>query len=224
VGQAQFHADNHFVPSVYLRHFLNDSGKIAIYRTLVSHPRVPHWKDCSAEAVAYIRHLYTRIAAGGETDEIETWLDREFEQPVAEALDRAVSNQKLSPGHWTHLIRFAAAQMIRTPAFFIRNLEAWRKDVPAILDSVLTDLKRDLKAAKERGEAMPPLKPHSFAEYLPVRILSQKNEQEKTVALRLEAAAGRGLWQFAMRHILTCTLHQLSHQRWSIVRPYHGFT
>jgi hypothetical protein len=39
VGQAPFHADNHFVPSVYLRHFLNDSGKIAIYRTLVSHLR-----------------------------------------------------------------------------------------------------------------------------------------------------------------------------------------
>jgi hypothetical protein len=132
VGGEQFHADNHFVPSVYLRHFGNNRSKVSVYRTLVPHARVHLWDDRSSQAIAYIRHLYTRVAAGRETDEVETWLDREFEHPVAEALDRAVSDLKLTPDHWRRLIRFTAAQMVRTPANWVLGPPVDRHEQPNI--------------------------------------------------------------------------------------------
>jgi hypothetical protein len=90
MGETQFRSDNHYVPCVYLRHFATPSGTVFVYRTLVAHERVPLWREKSVKAVGYRAHLYTRIAAGRETDDVETWLDREFEAPAAEALQKDI--------------------------------------------------------------------------------------------------------------------------------------
>jgi hypothetical protein len=80
--------DNHYVSCGYLKRWASSAGGIWTYRILVSHPQVPLWKECFPKEVAYHRHLYTRVVAGQATDEIERWLDSEFETPAEEALGK----------------------------------------------------------------------------------------------------------------------------------------
>ena len=83
---AQFRRDNHFVPCVYLKHFCGPDGRISTYPLLVAHERVPLWKQRWPKSIGWRQHLYTRQVAGGESDEIETWLAAEFEAPAEEAI------------------------------------------------------------------------------------------------------------------------------------------
>ena len=101
--------DNHYVSCGYLKRWASSGGRIWTYRILVSHPHVPLWKECFPKEVAYHPHLYTRVMAGQATDEIERWLDSEFETPAEEALQKATSDARLTPDDWKRLIHFLAA-------------------------------------------------------------------------------------------------------------------
>lgn len=100
----EFHRDNHYVACLYLKHFQADPGHVFSYRTLVAHPRVRVWKRDSIKGVAYHKHLYTRIISGVESDEIETWLEREFEAPAEEALRKATAGLQLTKVDWYNLV------------------------------------------------------------------------------------------------------------------------
>ena len=104
--QADFHHDNHYVPCEYLKAWESSPGRLWLYRVLVSHGNVPLWNKKSIRGVAYHAHLYTRLAVGGATDEIEQWFDREYETPAAEVLQKVVSDSRLQPSDWRVLIRF----------------------------------------------------------------------------------------------------------------------
>jgi hypothetical protein len=110
------HRDNHYVPRSYLKRWTHDGSRLWLYRVLVPHARVPLWRETSTRGITYHEHLYTRVAASGESDEIERWLDAEFDAPAEEAIAKAVANKRLSPHDWRLLARFFAAQDVRTPA------------------------------------------------------------------------------------------------------------
>lgn len=105
----QLREKNHYVPECYLKRWENRFGKVYVYRTLVSHPNVPVWKPFTTSAIAYRKHLYTQIISGSESDEIEKWLDREFESPANAVLDKATAGGRLSKDDWEILIKFLAA-------------------------------------------------------------------------------------------------------------------
>ena len=71
--------DNHYVPRLYLKHFASADGYLYRYRTLVSKETVPEWKRVNVGGVGYQVHLYTRVLVSEDTDEIEKWLNRDFE-------------------------------------------------------------------------------------------------------------------------------------------------
>jgi hypothetical protein len=110
----QFHRDNHFVPCVYLKGWAGPDGKIATYRVLVPHDKFPTWRRYSPSALAYHSHLYTQTTSGVETDDIEKWLDQDFERPAEEPLRKARTGARMSRDDWKQLIRFVAAQDVRT--------------------------------------------------------------------------------------------------------------
>lgn len=66
-----FRQDNHYVARMYLEFFATSPGHVLTYPILVAHERVPLWKRRSTKGIAYREHLYTRIVAGGQTDEME---------------------------------------------------------------------------------------------------------------------------------------------------------
>jgi Protein of unknown function (DUF4238) len=131
--------DNHYVSRGYLKRWASSSGRIWTYRILVSHPQVPLWEERFPKGVAYQPHLYTRVVAGQVTDEIERWLDSEFETPAEEALQKATSGAQLMPDDWKRLVHFLAAQQVRTPQWFAEQIRRWDVDLPGVSEEALRD-------------------------------------------------------------------------------------
>lgn len=218
-----FQRDNHYVPCVYLKGFASADRRLHTYRLIVPHPRVPLWKPYSARSIGYYPYLYTRLTADGPTDEIEKWLEHEFETPATEALDRVISDARLTPSHWNNLIRFVAAQDVRTPARLLENLSRWERELPDTLNEIMQEGVATLQRAKARG-IVPVLASPNDSEYMPFRLTKSIEPGQTFGTLKAEVVAGRGLWLFNIKHILTQTLKVLHQHRWSILTPPDGLS
>jgi hypothetical protein len=182
------------------------------------------WKPSSTRGVGYLTHLYTRIAAGQETDEIETWLKRDFEDPAAEPLRKAISDERLTAKDWICLVRFLAAQIVRTPAFLAKNLPRWQADAQPLLNSVLRESVQRLEAAKKSGHPVEPPR-GGYSEYLPIRVATQIEPGNEVASLRAGVVVGRGYWFFAMHSLLAGSAAKALHEHhWSVLAPYGGLS
>jgi len=212
-----FHRDNHYVPCLYLKRFAASPSRVLTYRILVTHPRVPAWKASAIKGVAYHAHLYTRIAAGAQIDEMENWLNDEFEAPAEESLRKATSGLQLTQTDWHNLVRFLAAQDVRTPARLGESLQRWHETVPNILEETLHDSVRKLELAKRSGEVIEAMKAAN-TEHIPLRVTTAIEPGQAFGKLKGEVILGRGLWLWSIRHLLTETANVLHDQRWSVLR------
>jgi Protein of unknown function (DUF4238) len=209
---------NHFVPELYLKRFASSSGTLQMYRTLVSIHQVPLWKSVHVGGVGYHLHLYTRLALGQETDEVETWLNRDFETPAEAPLRKAAEGDRLTPTDWEILVRFVAAQIVRTPAFLAKNLPMWQERMPGILNNIMEELPRRLTEIKESGVS------HTFpySDYIPLVVKKNLEPDGQAVRLRSEVVVGRGMWLFAMKHLLGDETNTLHLHRWTILHAPDG--
>lgn len=212
------HRENHFVPRLYLKHFAAEPGKIQTYRLLVSHDHIPLWKLRNIGAVAYHSHLYTRLVAGAESDEIENWLSREFESPAEEPIRKVIEDHTLNASDWRALIRFVAAQDVRTPARLIQSMKRAVEESPQQLEEVLAHAKEAMQTAKETGQPLPKRSVPS-GEYMPLRVTTEIDEERKAGRLKVELLIGRGSWHFEIKHLLDKTLNVLLTHSWGILRP-----
>jgi hypothetical protein len=208
--------DNHFVPQLYLKNFATDSGEVLEYRILVSDPKVPIWKPVNVAGTGYEKNLYTRIVRGEEADDIEQWLNREFESPAKEPFQKVLADRDLTQSDWEILIRFLASQIVRTPAFLIKNLPIWNRMAPMVLDQTTKDVEARLRKAKESGHKIVD-DDTSLAEYFPIKIDRKDLPEEKKVQFTTKLVVGRGLWFYTMKHILTNTLKVLHKHKWTIL-------
>lgn len=211
----EFRRDNHFVPKLYLKNWSPDGQKIWGYRTLVSRDNIPHWKLHSIRGIAYHENLYTRFYNGTETDEFELWLEREFETPAESAIQKATSDRKLTADDWERLIRFTAAQCVRTPAKLIKSLEKWREEMPNFLESTLKETVKKLEIAKQTG-ILPNPKSTDDDTLMPIRISHEPSADPGFSLVKAETVVGRSLWLFEIKHILMNTLKVLYQHKWSI--------
>ena len=218
----QLRVKNHFVPECYLKRWINSNNKIWVYKTLVSYKAVPAWRNYSPAAIAYHKHLYTRIISGSETDEIEKWLDNEFESPANEVLEKVVSDQRLSSDDWQILIRFLAAQDVRTPARLLEHLKRATKELPEVLKGTLGNLKETLGKGnvslldqKEKSKI--------GSKYMPLKITTVFKEGSDVCTLKAESYVGRSTWIFSIKHLLENTEKVLHTHKWTIVKPAQGY-
>jgi len=209
-------AENHYVPCLYLKHFASPDGTLYRYRTLVSNPHVPTWKRVHVSGVGYQTHLYTRIVLGAETDDVERWLEREFDTPATAPIRKAIEDERLTKADWQTLIRFVAAQIVRTPAFLAENLPLWNQMMPTVLNEVLQDLRRELERARQSGGRLP-LTNVPNTEYLPLRVKRQPDGD--SVKISVHTVVGRGVWLHSMKYLLTDSdsVKALLDHRWSIL-------
>lgn len=211
------------MPKLYLKNFATASGEVHEYRILVSHARVPVWKPVNVAGTGYEKNLYTRIVRGEEADDIEQWLSRDFESPAKEPLQKVLANRELLQSDWEVLIRFLASQIVRTPAFLIKNLPLWNRMAQAGLEHTFKDLEARLRKAKASGQnIIHDAAPHT--EYLPMRIERKDLPDEKKVQLTANMVVGRGLWFYSMKHMLTKTLKVLYKHRWTILEAPAGLS
>ncbi|MGA2252910.1 DUF4238 domain-containing protein [Terracidiphilus sp.] len=213
--------DNHFVPQLYLKNFATATGEVLEYRTLVSHSSVPVWKSINVAGTGYEKNLYTRIVRGEEADDVEQWLNRDFESPAKEPLQKVLADQQLAKDDWEILVRFLAAQIVRTPAFLIKSLPVWNQMTPVVLDQTQKEVEAALAEAKASGrEIIHESSPNS--EYFPMRVDRKDLPDEKKVQFTTKVVVGRGLWFFSMKHLLTKTLEVLHKHKWTVLEAPAG--
>lgn len=221
MNEVNFHRDNYYVSQAYLKKWGSSSNQIWAYRTLVSHKNVPLWKESFIKGIAYHSCLYTRITSGVESDEIETWLDTEYEAPAEEVFQKVASEARLTPSDWRILVRFLAAQDLRTPACLTENLKCWRKILPKILENTLHKSIRKLELIRS-GETDLQQNKSSMANNLPFRVKTKIVSDKKFGILKAETVIGRGMWLYGIRHLLTQTSDILHQHRWTILSPPKG--
>ena len=211
-----FTQKNHYVPRLYLKHFADESGYLYRYKTLIPKSNVRKWKRVNIGGVGYHLHLYTRVLADGQTDEIEQWLNRDFETPAEESIGKAVTGDRLTKEDYRLLTRFVAAQIVRTPAFLIENLPRWRELAEREVKQVSKRIEDRIAQSRYTSESFEE-EPSPDTEYYPFRISSENSPDGKSVFLKAETVVGRGTWIFAMRHLLINTVHRLSEHKWTIL-------
>ncbi len=216
--------NNHFVPQMYLKHWASTRSKVWTYRLLVSHERVPPWKERPIRGIGYHRYLYTRLLPEGESDEIERWLDEEFERPAEGAVEKAISGKHLSRSDWRSLARFVAAQDVRTPKRFMESMARRDQEIPRLIDSTLHNAKAELEEAARLGRTIR-VEPRRAPRDFPFRVTVEKAEDGRDQgAVKVEALIGRGMWLFSIRHLLTKTLNVLVRHRWTVYEAPGGIS
>ena len=220
---SQLTIKNHFVPQTYLRAWENSAQKVYVYRSLVSHQRIPLWKPHSVSAIAYHKHLYTLVLNGKESDEIENWFCNEFESPATPVIHKVTNDKPLTKEDWHILVRFLAAQDVRTPVKMIEHMTRVGAIMSETLQKVLDDVKEELdtngiKALRTRETSRKDTNP------FPLKITTKLEEDKDTATLRAESYVGRSTWLFSIKHVLENTAKILHGHRWSIVKPAKGCT
>lgn len=214
----QTHVKNHFVPEVYLKNWANTDGKLEVYKLLVPHKNVKLWKPHSPSAIGWQKHLYTRVIAGEENDEIEDWFNSEYEAPAESAIKKAINDQKLTPRDWEILIRFLAAQDVRTPNALLNFLKIEEEFIGDILKKNLEDTAEKMMSDDFQEYLMTDKKKNTDDE-LPLKLSFYHDHKEKTIRIKAKTYTGRKSWLFLIKGILNNHMDSLTNQRWTIVKP-----
>lgn len=215
----QLRVRNHYVPELYLKQW-EHNGRVPTYRLLVPHDNFPLWERLPLKSIAFRRHLYTALIGQEETDEIERWLDREFESPAQEAIYRVINEQRLTPDHWRHLVRFAVAQDVRTPARLKEFLNRQNKTLKPLMDKTLAQTLNNLEQRLAENRKVQINEIDGVGE-LPLKITIEK-PLSGSWKVQAEATIGRGMWLWNIKHLLTSTLKRIPRQRWTVLHAPAG--
>jgi hypothetical protein len=215
----KFRANNHIVPESYLKNWCNSNNKLWRYELLVAHQNVPEWKESSPKAVAKIRHFYTALIAGNESDEIERWFDSEFESPAIPVITKALKYQKLSEEDFLKLIRFVAVQDVRTPARMIEILNRGEELMPEVLQNIAENFEENYLQYKSSNQARVS-KVNNCSNYLPVRVKTEPNTGTDHATLKIQTIVGKGYYLTAVKHLLNDTIQHLLNHRWTFLRSH----
>jgi hypothetical protein len=213
-----FRADNHYTSRFYLKPWGSSKG-VWVYRLLVPHPNVPLWEQKFPASVAKIKHLYTRTDDGEISDELERWFDHEFETPAAPVIERAISGDRLTQNDWYVLIRFLAAQDLRTPQSFFEDTARWDRTLPTLLKTTLQESVQKISDITKAGEKLPEATPTPPAD-MPFRVVQNREAGE----IGVEVLNGRELWMSQMKRSLESTAKVLHQHHWTILAPPKGMT
>jgi hypothetical protein len=222
----QLTRNSHFVPQAYLRRWSDGDQKVWCYRLLVSHTSVPTWKKHSIRGLAYQAHLYTTLRGTEETDEFERWIEREFETPGSEAIEKAVNDRRLTKADWAAIIGYAAAQDVRTPARYYESVARWNQELPRLLEDVLKESVEKWERAvdDERQAPQEASKSEAGMEEFPLKVSITPTPEVGGGIVKAETVLGRQMWVSDMRMLLTRTVQALMEHRWSLIRAPDGVT
>lgn len=167
--------DNHYVPQAYLKQWLIN-GKILTYRLLVPHKKWEHWKAHSPKSIAKHQHLYTYFSGSKDSDEIENWLDRDFERPASVSIAKVVKEAQLNVEDWNNLFRFAVAQSIRTPTGMQSFMRRQSQTLKVLLSESLEGSVAKVEASLASGVKLNPAPPVDPFSKLPLKLHRVNNE------------------------------------------------
>lgn len=213
---------NHYVPEMYLKNWAQQ-GEVATYSLLVPNASVPHWKKRSLRGIGYHRHLYTFIGCSGENDSFERWLSEKFESPAVTPIQKVLNDQHLNREDWYHLIRFLAAQDVRTPArlheFMQRNEETLQQSINQTLQASIAELEKLVRC----NRPLPKVKERLSITESPFKVSIRRTPNGDGYC-KVDAVLGRKLWVHMSEQMLTSTLQHLQKHRWTIFEAPAGIS
>lgn len=211
---------HHFVPVHYLKNWLNSEGELFVYNLLVPNESVPIWKKSVPSKMGYRNHLYTVIKDDKESDEIETWLETDFETPAAPIIQKVIKNQRMSPKDWQILIRYAASQCSRTPAQYVKFSEWAERELKGIVTETVKAVLEDFENGELNSDL--PIKSKTQNNFNPKFNVSINTDETEKSRIKVETVIGRDLWINQIRKVLTSTYEVLLRQKWTILKPPTG--
>ena len=217
----QFHKNNHYVPKLYLKQWAQ-AGEIPTYRLLVPSEKLQLWRGHSLSAIAYQEHLYNYVVGGEQTDEFERWLDREFEAPAEEVISRVVREERLSPDQWRTLIRFAMAQDVRTPARYREFVARQSMSLQQLLSETLESSVAELQLAVSEGRSLRGVH-DTESDRFPINLVIDR-QPDGSGMLQAHTIAGRRLWLWGVRRLLTDTIKKIPMKGWTILNAPPGLS
>lgn len=215
--------NNHYVPCMYLKRFQSRPGWIHRYDLIVPDAGCPVWVEKPIDRVASATHLYTSLENGSEADTHEKWLNSEYETPAEDAIERALCGDSMSKDHWRRIVRFLAAQDVRTPARLQNELARWQTEGPALMQEGLEDSVARYVEAVKAGEA-PRRAKYVVEEGFPLRVYIRPSEEQGLAEVKVEATSGRSLWLWGQRHTLKGVAAHLHEHQWTILVAPCGVT
>ncbi len=216
---SQITHDNHFVPQLYLKQWSDDGHKLWAYRLLVSNQKVPKWKLRAIRGIAYQRDLYTLIKKGQEVDEFEKWIEKRYEQPAQESIQKDVQGNQLNDTDWERLALLLAAQDVRTPTNYLESIDRWEKTLPDLLENTLQDAVKKLEKVKKGEKTDSNKSPFETSLNIKTKVTANKNRG----TLQAELLVGRDLWIEQQKFLLLNTAKVLPTHKWSIIQPALGY-
>lgn len=220
---SELRVKNHYIPEVYLKQWEDSESKVCVYKTLASHQNQRVWKSYSAGAIAYQRHLYTQYLSGSESDEFERWLDKNYESPASDVIEKAITDQKLSKDDWDILIRFLTSQDVRTPARLLDHLDRERDLYQDTLQKSLEDVKKMMEINDvDELKKLDGLKRDNRT--FPLKVITELDPNREYGTLRVESYIGRATWLHSIRSLLESTEQVLHTHKWSIIKPAKGYS
>jgi hypothetical protein len=217
----QLARENHSIPEAYLKGWAAEPGKVYSYRLLVPRDGYPVWKLRSTASLTRYTDLYTSSYSGNDSDWFERWLNENVEQPAMEPLTKVRSDQPLERDDWRRLAKYAASLDLRTPASYLEQASRWARTVPEILRTTMADVEAKVLPAVKSGNLNLSPRDHAAIEHFPMRVTLEKGQDGQAV-LRAEIVAGRQLWIWHQRHMLSTWADGLARHQWVILHPYPG--
>lgn len=212
-----FRRRNHYVPEFLLKNFsaIPSGAHLWEYRLLVEDARVPEWDWRPASHLARTSDLYTIAESTDESDQMERWLDEEFESPAKDAVLDAIAGKRLNRMQWRRLIGLYASQFLRTPAYYVRHKEQWaaemQRDLLEMRDHMLTHLPKCKDIDSDFNVVV-------GENGFPLRCTIRREEGLRR-SIHIQHVTGRKFWVWAIRQGLrpTGVLSDLEQYRWSIL-------
>ena len=215
-----FKKDNHYVPQAYLRQW-SVNGKVLGYRLLVPHDKSTVWRPYSTKSIAMLSHLYSYFSGSKDSDEVERWLDHDFERPAFPAIAKVVSESPLTCEDWSNLYRFAVAQSIRTPARLHSFIKRQAETLQATLSESMEESVAHINEALAQGVKLKPAPTEDSYSKLPLTVQRVKtSDGEEGIEARV--LNGRKFWLWHIEHVLKNTILRMPSHRWTILHAPPG--
>ncbi len=214
--QQQLTHNNHYIPQFYLKNWSQNGNSIFVYSLLVPDSRIPYWSRKKIKLTAVWNDFYTRNEGKKEIDDFEKWFDKEFESPVKKVWDDLLKGHTLDDNKSKKLSRFVGAQYLRTPARLNYLLARWRTEMPQIVEDVLQKVTKQLESSSQMTGNQSMIS--EDAKLLPIKVSINKD----TYQMKVDSLVGKGMYLFALKHLLTKTVKVLGKHQWHVIHAAEG--
>ena len=211
--------NNHFVAQMYLEAWKNSNNKIWTYDLLVPNENCDLWSEKSTKSIASLQIFYINLKEKEEVDEIEKYLNEEFETPASIPLKKAIIGEKLSISDRRAIINYIGCQIVRTPAFVSKMLKTAKEDMGSTFQQTVTELAEELN-----NISVDKLKSYSSnKEYdndnkmFPLKIVDTGIENNGKTLIKIETIIGKSYYLYMMKHLLKETIKILHNHEWKIL-------